>query len=83
LDAILINLEILIYEGHTKVPLQFYMIAELFTVVPFVVTTIKKGLRPALRGAATGAVTAAGLLVAEKATEFGIRKLRRHGKKRI
>ena len=59
------------------------MIAELFTVVPFVATTIKKGLRPALRVAATGAVTTAGLLVAEKTTEFGIRKLRRHGKKRI
>lgn len=62
------------------------MIAELITLGSFVVTTIQRGPRAGLRGAATDFVRYTIVLGAiEKVTEYGVKKYKekRHGKKRI
>jgi hypothetical protein len=61
------------------------MISELITLGSFVVTTIQKGPRAGLRGAATDFVKYTIVLGAiEKVTEYGVKKYKKnHGKKRI
>lgn len=66
-------------------PRLIFMIAELITLGSFIMTTIQKGPRAGLRGAATGIVRYAALGAIEKTAEYGIKKYKekRHGKKRI